>query len=123
MNKIKFLITMVVTLSVFGLMYQTHYQTVNKLKVENAEKEKVIAELNNDKNNLKENCKKIIDIDDKIIFDMAEMFKKMDKYCEQPELLILDGSVVMSSTERGIEKRYDLLDDMDIEYQKPTNEK
>ena len=122
MNKIKILVAVVV-LFVFGLLCQTHYQTVNKLKIENTEKEKMIAELNNDKHNLKENRKKIIDIDDKIIFDMAEMFKKLDKYCEQPELLILDGSVVMSSTERGFEKRYDLLDDMDIEYQKPTNEK
>ena len=47
MNKIKFLIIAVIILSVFGLVYQIHYQTINKLKVENAEKEKVIAELNN----------------------------------------------------------------------------
>lgn len=88
--------------------YTNHLNTSN-LQNTITQHEQNITELENKNITCIQNCEEIVKIDDKVIFDLSEMFKKLDKYNQQPELMLLDASVAMSSAERGFEKRNELL--------------
>ena len=81
--------------------------------------EEKIAELENMNSANIQHCEEIVKIDNEIILRTSGMIVNIGKYCEQPELLILDGSVIISSTEQNIKQRNELLDELDIEYDEP----
>lgn len=93
---------------------------ISELQMTIDQQQEKIIKLENDNTINIQNCEKIVKIDNKIILDLAGMFKKLDIYYEQPDLMILDASVIMSSAERNIEKKNELLDQLGIEYNEPT---
>lgn len=98
--------------------YSTHLIRID-LEITIVQHEEKIAELENINSVNIQYCEEIVQIDNKIILDISNMFTKFDKYYAQPELLILDGSVILSSTEQNIKQRNELLDELDIEYNEP----
>ena len=73
-----------------------------------------IQELKEQNSIAKENCKKITKGYALVVYDIKALLNKIDRYYFDPALMSLDMSVIIARTERFMEKKNELLEEMDI---------
>jgi len=89
--------------------------TITRLETTITEQEKTIEELTNQNELAKENCSKIVKGYAMSMYDFEEIVSDIDEYFITPDLFLTKVQIITSRTERFMERKNILLEEMDID--------
>ena len=91
---------------------------ITTLEATVAEQERTIKKLENENEVARKNCSKVVKGYAMVVYDVSEMMQNLDEYYYKPELLMLEAGVIMSRTERFMERKNELLEEMGLDVDK-----
>lgn len=109
---------LIICLVIAAVQNYNNHCIITKLAATITEQEKTISKLENENEVARENCSKVTKGYAMVVYDVSEMMQNLDEYYYKPELLMLEAGIIMSRTERFMERKNVLLEEMGLDVDK-----